>query len=88
MTETSVTITAKICPVARRIVIETSSTGRVSGRDAAALLAAIRATAKLLASEIGQQAGVGEAVAEMMLGQEGGDCRMVGGSLQVHTKRL
>lgn len=88
MTDTSVTITARICPPARRIVIKSNSTGKLSGRDAAALLAAVRATAKLLASEIGQQAGVGEAVTEMMLGHEGDDCRMVSGWLQVHTKRL
>jgi len=88
MTETSVTVTAKLCPTTRRIVIEAGSTGKVSGRDAAVLLAAIRATAKLLASEIGQQAGVGEAITEMMLGHEGGDCRMVSGQLQVHTQRL
>jgi hypothetical protein len=89
VTEKSVTFTAKLCPASRRLVVETDSTGGPSGREAAALLAAVRATAKLLASEIGCQAGVGEAVTEMMLGHEGeSEYRMTHGQLRVHTQRL
>jgi len=88
MTEKSITLTAKLCPSTGRVVVESESTGGPSGREVAALLAAIRRAAKTLASEIGRQAGVGEAVAELMLGHEGGECRMVSGQLQVHTQRL
>jgi hypothetical protein len=89
VTEKSVTITAKLCPASRRLVVEADSTGGPSGREAAALLAAVRATAKVLASEVGRQAGVGEAVTEMMLGHEGeSECRITHGQLRVHTQRL